>query len=34
VVFLIGFKVRVTALVLAEWRIATAMAAHYHPANR
>lgn len=32
--FLIGFKARVTALVLGVWCIATAMVAHYHPESR
>lgn len=32
--FLVGFKVRVTGLVLAGWCIATALVAHYHPENR
>jgi putative oxidoreductase len=31
--FLIGYRARLTALVLAVWSIATAMAAHYHPAD-
>jgi putative oxidoreductase len=30
IVFLIGFRARLTALVLAVWCIATAMVAHYH----
>lgn len=34
ILFLVGFKARLTALVLAVWCIATAMAAHYHPENR
>jgi putative oxidoreductase len=34
VLFLIGFRVRLTALVLAAWCVATAMVAHYHPENR
>lgn len=34
VVFLIGFRARTTALILAAWCIATAMVAHYHPENR
>jgi putative oxidoreductase len=33
VLFLVGFKARLTGLVLAGWCIATAMVAHYHPAN-
>jgi putative oxidoreductase len=32
--FLVGFKARVTGLILAAWCIATAFAAHYHPENR
>lgn len=32
-VFLLGYRARLTALVLAVWSIATAMAAHYHPAD-
>jgi len=32
--FLVGFRVRVTGLILAGWCIATAFAAHYHPENR
>jgi putative oxidoreductase len=31
--FLVGFKARLTGLVLAAWCIATAMVAHYHPGN-
>jgi putative oxidoreductase len=30
IVFLIGFRARLTALVLALWCVATAMVAHYH----
>jgi putative oxidoreductase len=33
VLFLIGFRARLTALVLAAWCIATAMVAHYHPGD-
>ena len=33
-VFLVGFKTRLTALILAVWCIATAFVAHYHPENR
>ena len=33
VLFLIGFRARLTALVLAVWCIATAMVAHYHPGD-
>jgi putative oxidoreductase len=32
-VFLVGYRARLMALVLAVWSIATAMAAHYHPAD-
>jgi putative oxidoreductase len=32
--FLVGWRVRLTALVLAIWCVATAMAAHYHPESR
>ncbi len=31
ILFLVGYKTRVTALILGVWCIATAMAAHYHP---
>jgi putative oxidoreductase len=34
VLFLVGWRTRLTALVLAIWCIATAMVAHYHPENR
>jgi putative oxidoreductase len=34
VLFLVGFRTRVTGLVLAGWCVATAMVAHYHPENR
>lgn len=34
VLFLIGFRARVAALVLAGWCVATAMVAHYHPESR
>jgi putative oxidoreductase len=34
IVFLIGFRVRLTGLALAGWCIATALVAHYHPENR
>jgi putative oxidoreductase len=30
-VFLVGYRARLTALVLAAWCIATALVAHYHP---
>jgi putative oxidoreductase len=33
VLFLLGFRARVTALILAGWCIATAFAAHYHPGD-
>jgi putative oxidoreductase len=33
ILFLIGFRARLTALVLAAWCIATAMVAHYHPGD-
>jgi putative oxidoreductase len=33
VLFLVGFRARLMALILAVWCIATAMAAHYHPAD-
>ena len=33
ILFLIGFRARLTALVLAVWCIATAMVAHYHPGD-
>ena len=33
ILFLIGFRARLTALVLGAWCIATAMAAHYHPGD-
>ncbi len=34
VLFLVGFKARLTALILAVWCIATGMVAHYHPESR
>lgn len=34
VLFLVGWRVRVTALVLSIWCVATAMVAHYHPESR
>ncbi len=34
VLFLIGWRARLTALVLAAWCVLTAMIAHYHPGNR
>jgi putative oxidoreductase len=34
VLFLAGWRARLTALVLGIWCIATAMVAHYHPENR
>jgi putative oxidoreductase len=33
IVFLLGYRARLTALVLAVWCIATAMVAHYHPGD-
>jgi putative oxidoreductase len=33
IVFLIGYRARLTALMLAVWCIATAMVAHYHPGD-
>jgi putative oxidoreductase len=32
--FLIGWRARLTALILAIWCIATAMVAHYHPGDQ
>jgi putative oxidoreductase len=32
--FLVGYRARLTALVLAAWCVATAMVAHYHPESR
>lgn len=34
ILFLVGWRARLTALILAIWCIATAMVAHYHPENR
>ncbi|HEY1412176.1 MAG TPA: DoxX family protein [Rhodopila sp.] len=34
ILLLVGFKARLTALVLAGWCIATALVAHDHPENR
>jgi putative oxidoreductase len=34
VLFLIGWRARLTALVLAVWCLATAMVAHYHPGDQ
>jgi putative oxidoreductase len=31
--FLVGFRARITALILAVWCMATAFAAHYHPGD-
>ena len=31
--FLVGFRARITALILAVWCVATAFAAHYHPGD-
>ena len=33
VLFLLGFRARITAMILAVWCIATAFAAHYHPGD-
>jgi len=33
ILFLVGFRARPDALVLAAWCIATAFAAHYHPSE-
>jgi putative oxidoreductase len=33
IMFLLGYRARLTALVLAVWCIATAMVAHYHPGD-
>ena len=34
ILFLVGYRARLTGLILAAWCIATAFAAHYHPENR
>jgi len=34
VLLIVGYRARLTALVLAAWCIATAMIAHYHPESR
>ena len=34
VLFLVGYRARVVALVLAAWCVATAFAAHYHPGEQ
>jgi putative oxidoreductase len=34
ILFLVGFRARLTALLLAVWCIATAFVAHYHPDSR
>lgn len=34
ILFLVGFKARATALILAIWCIVTAMVAHYRPEGR
>ena len=34
ILFLLGWRARLMALILAVWCIATAMVAHYHPENR
>jgi putative oxidoreductase len=33
ILFLVGFRARLVALVLAVWCFATAMTAHYHPGD-
>jgi putative oxidoreductase len=33
ILFLVGFRARLTALVLGAWCIVTAFAAHYHPGD-
>ncbi len=33
ILFLVGYRARLTALVLAAWCIATALVAHYHPGD-
>lgn len=33
ILFLLGFRARITALILAGWCMATAFAAHYHPGD-
>ncbi len=32
--FLVGYRARLVALVLAAWCVATAMVAHYHPGDQ
>jgi putative oxidoreductase len=34
VLFLVGFRARLMALILGVWCVATAMVAHYHPESR
>jgi putative oxidoreductase len=34
ILFLVGWRARLMALILGAWCIATAMVAHYHPENR
>ena len=34
ITFLLGWKARCTALILAVWCVATAMVAHFHPDDR
>ena len=34
ILFLVGWRARITALVLAIWCVATALVAHYHPGDR
>lgn len=33
ILFLLGFRARITALILAGWCIATAFVVHYHPSD-
>jgi putative oxidoreductase len=33
ILFLLGYRARFTALILAGWCVATAFAAHYHPSD-
>ncbi len=33
ILFLVGFRARLTALILGIWCVATALAAHYHPGD-
>jgi len=34
VLLIVGYRARLTALVLAGWCLATALIAHYHPESR